>query len=85
MEGLRQLILGHFEKLIAVIILPETFTGTYLIDEKYIVLNFYYLPALFPGYFLGRRIGVLTSVVSILAGLNCVFLFPQGSLTVEEY
>jgi len=77
MEELKQLILRHFEKLIAVIILLGAFAGTYLIDEKSIILNFYYLPVLFSGYFLGRRMGVLTSIFSILAVVNCVFLFPQ--------
>ena len=77
MEEFKQLILKHFEKLLVSVILLAAFAGTYLIDEKAIVLNFYYLPVLFSAYFLGRRMGVLTSVFSILAVLICLFLFPQ--------
>jgi len=77
MEAFKQAILKHFEKLIVSIILFVAFAGTYLIDEKTIVLNFYYLPVLFSAYFLGRRMGVLTATFSILAVLICLFLFPQ--------
>jgi len=77
MEEFKQLILKHFEKLLVSVILLAAFAGTYLIDEKSIVLNFYYLPVLFSAYFLGRRMGVLTAIFSILAVLIWVFLFPQ--------
>jgi putative nucleotidyltransferase with HDIG domain len=77
MEAFKQAVLKHFEKLIVSIILLAAFAGTYLIDEKTIVLNFYYLPVLFSAYFLGRRMGVLTATFSILAVLICLFLFPQ--------
>jgi putative nucleotidyltransferase with HDIG domain len=77
MEEFKELILKHFEKLLVGIILLAAFAGTYLIDEKSVVLNFYYLPVLFSAYFLGRRMGVLTAIFSILAVLICVFLFPQ--------
>ena len=77
MEEFKELILKHFEKLLVSVILLAAFAGTYLIDEKAIVLNFYYLPVLFSAYFLGRRMGVLTAVFSILAVLICLFLFPQ--------
>jgi putative nucleotidyltransferase with HDIG domain len=77
MEEFKELILKHFEKLLVGIILLAAFTGTYLIDEEAIVLNFYYLPVLFSAYFLGRRMGVLTAVFSILAVLVSLFLFPQ--------
>ena len=77
METFKQAILKHFEKVLVSIILLAAFAGTYLIDEKAIVLNFYYLPVLFSAYFSGRRMGVLTAVFSILVVLICLFLFPQ--------
>ena len=77
MEEFKQLILKHFEKLLVSVILLAAFAGTYLVDEKSIVLNFYYLPVLFSAYFLGRRMGVLTAVFSILAVLICVLVFPK--------
>jgi len=52
--------------------------GTYLIEEKSIVLNFYYLPVLASGYFLGRRLGVLTAVFSVLMVAISALIFPNG-------
>jgi len=84
MEQLKQFILGHFEKILVIIILIAAFAGTYLIEEKFIVLNFYYLPVLTAGYFLGRRMGVLAAVFSILAVLVCILVFPQYFLDNKE-
>jgi len=67
MEQFKQFILRHFEKVLVSLILIAAFIGTYLIEEKFVILNFYYLPVLVAGYFLGRRMGVLTAVFSILA------------------
>ena len=77
MENLKQLIIQHFEKILVGIILLVAFAGTYFIDEKSVVLNFYYLPVLFAGYFLGRRMGLLTAVFSILIVVILILLFPQ--------
>ena len=52
MEQFKQFILRHFEKILVVVILMAAFIGTYLVEEKFIILNFYYLPVLMAGYFL---------------------------------
>ena len=85
MEEFKQFIFKHFEKFLVIIILLAAFAGTYLIDEKSIVLNFYYLPVLFASYFLGRRMGVLTAVFSILAVVICVLLSPKQFLMDRTY
>ena len=84
MEQFKQIVLKHFEKILVGVILIAAFAGTYLVEEKFIVLNFYYLPVLTAGYFLGRRMGVLTSVFSILAVLICVLVFPERFFNSEE-
>ncbi len=84
MEQFKQLILRHFEKILVGVILIAAFAGTYLVEEKFIILNFYYLPVLIAGYFLGRRMGVLTSVFSILAVLICVLVFPERFFNSKE-
>ncbi len=78
MEQAKEFILKHFEKIIIIIILIAALTGTYLIDEKSLVLNFYYLPVLASGYFLGKRLGVLTAVFSILMVIISIVIFPNG-------
>ena len=84
MEQLKQFILRHFEKILVAVILIVALIGTYVVEEKFIILNFYYLPVLTAGYFLGRRMGVLSSVFSILAVLICVLLFPNRFLGGKE-
>lgn len=78
MEQAKEFILKHFEKILIIIILLAAFIGTYLIEEKSIVLNFYYLPVLASGYFLGRRLGVLTAVFSVLMVAISALIFPNG-------
>jgi putative nucleotidyltransferase with HDIG domain len=77
METFKRFIVEHFEKALIIIILTAAFIGTYLIEEKSIVLNFYYLPVLTAGYFLGRRLGVLTAIFSILVVVISTLLFPE--------
>jgi putative nucleotidyltransferase with HDIG domain len=77
MDRFKQFLIRHFEKILVLIILIAAFAGTYFIEEEAIVLNFYYLPVLVAGYFLGRRMGVLTAVLSILAVLYFVLISPQ--------
>jgi putative nucleotidyltransferase with HDIG domain len=84
MEQFKQFILRHFEKVLVSLILIAAFIGTYLIEEKFVILNFYYLPVLVAGYFLGRRMGVLTAVFSILAVLICTLVFPDRFFSERE-
>ena len=77
MERFKQFILKHFEEMLVGVILIAAFLGTVFTEEESFILNFYYLPVLVAGYFLGRRRGVLTAVFSILMVVICVLLFPQ--------
>jgi putative nucleotidyltransferase with HDIG domain len=77
MNRFKEFLMRHFEQLLVTVILIAAFTGTYFIEEESIVLNFYYLPVLVAGYFLGRRMGVLTAVSSVLVVLVFVLIFPQ--------
>jgi putative nucleotidyltransferase with HDIG domain len=85
MELLKQFVVKHFEKVLVTIILIAAFIGTYLIEEKSIVLNFYYLPVLSAGYFLGRRMGVLTAIFSILAVVAFTLFFPQTFFKGQDF
>jgi putative nucleotidyltransferase with HDIG domain len=84
MEHFKETILRHFEKIVVSIILIAAFAGTYLIEEKFVILNFYYLPVLVAGYFLGRRMGVLAAVFSILAVLISGLVFPERFFSSKE-
>jgi putative nucleotidyltransferase with HDIG domain len=77
MEGFKQIVMKHFEKIVVGIIFVTAFIGTYLIQEVSLILNFYYLPVLVGSYFLGRRIGILIALLSILDVLICAMIFPH--------
>jgi putative nucleotidyltransferase with HDIG domain len=55
--------------------------GTSLIEEKFVLLNFYYLPALVAGYFLGRRMALLTAIFCVLAVAFLVSIGPENFYT----
>ena len=76
MESVKQFVLKRFEEIIVAIIFGAAFVGTYLIEEVSFVLNFYYLPVLVGSYFLGRRIGILIALLSIVDVAICAMLFP---------
>jgi len=78
MEGFKQLVIRRFERILVGLILLMAFIGTYFIEEKSIILNFYYLPVLVASYLLGQRMGLLTVILSILAVLLFVFIFPES-------
>jgi putative nucleotidyltransferase with HDIG domain len=84
MDEFKQFILRQFEKILVSIILIAAFIGTYLLEEKFIILNFYYLPVIVSGYFLGRRFGVLAAVFSILAVVISAMMFPERFFTSRD-
>ena len=85
MDSFKQFVVKHFEKVLIIIILIAAFSGTYLVEEKSIVLNFYYLPVLSAGYFLGRRMGVLTAIFSILVVVISTLLFPETFYKGQDF
>jgi putative nucleotidyltransferase with HDIG domain len=77
MEGFKQVVMKHFEEIVVGIIFITAFIGTYFIEEVSLILNFYYLPVLVGSYFLGRRVGILIALLSILDVLICTMIFPH--------
>ena len=77
MDRIKHLIVEHFEKILVSLILLMAFVSMYWIQEKSIILNFYYLPVLVASYLLGRRLGLLTAILSILAVLLFVLISPE--------
>lgn len=79
-EKLKQFLIKNFEKILVFLILAIAFLGTYFIEEKSIILNFYYLPVLVASYLLGKRMGLLTSIFSILVVILFVIIQPDRFL-----
>jgi putative nucleotidyltransferase with HDIG domain len=77
MDHFKQWLISSFEKCLIALVLLIAFVGTYFIEEKSIILNSYYLPVLVASYLLGSRMGLLTSILSILAVLLFALIFPE--------
>jgi putative nucleotidyltransferase with HDIG domain len=84
-ENFRHFFVKHFEDILIFIILIATTGGTWVIKEKSVLLNFYYLPVLLAGYFLGRRKGILTAVFSLTICLTFILAFPNSFFKGLEF
>ncbi len=81
MEKIKEYIFKHFEKIIVVSILLGIVLITYFTPYKMGFLNFFYLPIIAAGYFLGKRMAVLTAVSCILIVAFFLLLFPSSFFT----
>lgn len=84
MENIKQFFLNHFEKLLVVIILLASILGTFYVEDKTLLLSFYFLPVVIASYYLGKRLGVLSAFFSVLAVVACIVVFPQHFLVRDQ-
>lgn len=81
MEKIKEYVFKHFEKIIVVSILLGIVLINYFTPYKIGFLNFFYLPIIAAGYFLGQRMAVLTAVFCILIVAFFLLLFPASFFT----
>lgn len=79
MEKAKAYVIKNFEQITVLVVLVSVICISYTIEEKMMMLNFYYLPVLVAGYFIGKRASVFAATLSILA----VVLF--AILNTEAY
>jgi putative nucleotidyltransferase with HDIG domain len=80
-EKIKEYFFKHFEKIIVASILVGIVLINYFTPYKIGFLNFFYLPIIAAGYFLGQRMAVLTAVLSILIVAFFFLLFPSSFFT----
>jgi putative nucleotidyltransferase with HDIG domain len=80
-EKIKEYLFKHFEKIIVVSILLGIVLINYFTPYKIGFLNFFYLPIIAAGYFLGQRMAVLTAVFCILVVAFFLLLFPSSFFT----
>jgi len=80
-EKIKEYFFKHFEKIIVVSILLGIVLINYFTPYKIGFLNFFYLPIIAAGYFLGQRMAVLTAVFCILIVAIFLLLFPSSFFT----
>ena len=66
MNKIKDFILKHFEVSLIILILVGILAIAFLVHYKFAFLNFFFLPVILSGYFLGKRRAVLTAIFCIL-------------------
>ena len=84
MEKLRAFVSRNCEEITILVVLVSVVFVSYAVDEKMMMLNFYYLPVLMAGYFIGKRASVLVALFSIL-GVTLFVIVPldRPDVTLE--
>ena len=78
MDRAKRYLLENFEHLFVLVALLSTAGVNYLIPTKLAFLNFYFLPIIMAGYYLGRRSAVLGALLCTLMIGIYVVLFPEA-------
>jgi adenylate cyclase len=74
----KRYLLGNFENLFVLVTLLSTAVVNYLVPAKLAFLNFYFLPIILAGYYLGRRSAVLGALFCALMISIYVILSPEA-------
>jgi adenylate cyclase len=77
-ERAKRYLLANFEHLFVLVALLSTAGVNYLVPTKLAFLNFYFLPIIMAGYYLGRRSAVLGALLCTLMIAIYVVLFPEA-------
>ena len=84
MTWIRQLLLRHTDRLVVLIMLAGLIIINSTVPYKLGFLNFFYLPIIIAGYYMGRKTAVLTAVLSILSVFMSHLLFPSSFIVVDS-
>ena len=66
MKTIKTFFLKHFEGSLIMLIILGILAIAFLVHFKFVFLNFFFLPVILAGYFLGKKEAVLISILSIL-------------------
>ncbi len=66
MQKFKAYVTSNFENITVLVVLLGIICISYTVDERMMMLNFFYLPVLMAGYFIGKRASVLVAMFSIL-------------------
>src|SRR5437773_9896533 len=83
LEGLKAYLLKNFEQTFVLLTLVATVLINYFVEQKIAFLNFYFLPIILAGYYLGRTKAVLGAVFSFLVMLLYVYVRPEAFLVAQ--
>jgi len=81
MEKIKDFVFKNFEKIVILSVLLGIIVINYFVSYKLAFLNFFYLPIIVAGYYLGKRMAVLTALFSISIVVLFTILFPSSFFT----
>jgi hypothetical protein len=76
---IKEFVLGHFEGAILGLIVAGVLVMALLVQNKFSFLNYFFLPVILSGYFLGKNRAVLTAAFSVL--LVILYLIYEELIT----
>jgi putative nucleotidyltransferase with HDIG domain len=82
MEKLKFWILKHFEEILILGITLAILVTNYFVIQKMVFLNFYFLPVLVSGYFLGKKQAIFTSLFIIAFVVFLALLEPVSFMEI---
>lgn len=82
-EKLKACLIRHFEHSLVIGIVGLVVLITYFVDYKLVFLNTFYLPIIAAGYYLGKRMAVLTALFCITIVTLFVILKTDAFLITE--
>lgn len=83
MERFRQFFVRHFERFFIVLLVGAMLGIHYVVEQKYAMLSFYYLPMIMAGFFGGRRFAVVSGL--FVVSLVCFFQAVEGLGTAPGF
>lgn len=89
MNKIKDFVVRHFELSLVILIFSGVVGTALLVQYKLAFLNFFFLPVILSGHFLGKRQGVLTAFFSILVVIFYLIFtgrasHPENILTLYE-
>ena len=82
MEKIKSYVLQYFEVILILTVTLALVVTNYFIDQKMAFLNFYYLPVLISGYFLGRKQAMLIGTF-VIGFVGWLIIF-NGESFIEQ-
>jgi len=77
MERLKRYLLDNFEQVFVLFVLVTVYIINYFMPQKIAFINFYFLPVIISGYFLGVRRSVLGAFLCILLVVSYAIIYPN--------
>jgi hypothetical protein len=85
MKKIKDFVVKHFEASLIILILIGILAIAFLVHYKFSFLNFFFLPVILSGYFLGQTRAVLTAIFCILLVILYLLFFHLLSSTGQGF